>query len=97
MEKVSANLLSLEEIEPDCSKRIAHRNSARCRRYEIKWCTGYKSEAFSGIFCTSMTITNLDDAPTVTPQSLASQLPQFQQCSPIPGTSQILWELACQR
>ncbi|CAI8946165.1 hypothetical protein EMIT0P258_70224 [Pseudomonas sp. IT-P258] len=41
-EKVSANLLSLEEIGPDCNKRIAHRNSAKCRTYEIKWCTGYK-------------------------------------------------------
>jgi hypothetical protein len=28
MGKVSANLLSLEAIEPDCSKRFAHSNSA---------------------------------------------------------------------
>jgi hypothetical protein len=26
--KVSANFLSLEEIGPDCNKRLAHKNSA---------------------------------------------------------------------
>ncbi|MNF78093.1 hypothetical protein D3C84_602610 [compost metagenome] len=50
--KVSANLLSLEEIGPDCNKRIAHRNRAKCRSYEIKWCTGYKSGGFLSLFCT---------------------------------------------
>ncbi|CAI8700780.1 hypothetical protein EMIT0P12_100050 [Pseudomonas sp. IT-P12] len=40
--KVSANLLSLEDFEPDCNKRFTHWNSAKCRSYEIKWCIGYK-------------------------------------------------------
>ncbi|MNV15153.1 hypothetical protein D3C71_1058660 [compost metagenome] len=50
--KVSANLLSLGEIGPDFNKRIAHKNRAKCRICEIKWCTGYKSDPVFGRFCT---------------------------------------------
>ncbi|WP_156355010.1 hypothetical protein [Pseudomonas endophytica] len=72
--KVSANLLSLNGDWPELYQFIAHRNSAKCRSYEFKWCFYINRPDFQGFLRTKKVILVSTLAPPTHPLTVASDL-----------------------